>query len=231
MTERPSALRGPLSALQPAEVADFLDLATSRDFAADDVLVRQGEEAHHLLVLLRGRARVVVTTETGREVLVAVRGPGDVIGELAVLDPAARSATVSALEDLTALVVSSDAFLGFLHDRPHVMLALLRALVRRLRESDRHLVEGRTEDVRTRLARQLLQLGARYGTPSDNGIDLDVPLTQEQLASWIGTSREAVAMALRELRESGAVATSRMRITLLDIDALRAVAIGGGSPG
>ncbi len=227
MSRRPTALRGPLSVLRPPEVADFLDLATSREFAADDVLVRQGEGADHLLVLLRGRARVVVATGSGREVLVAVRGPGDVVGELAVLDPAARSATVSALEDLTALVVPSDAFLGFLHDRPHVMLALLRALVRRLRESDRHLVEGRTEDVRTRLARQLLQLGARYGAPSEEGIDLDVPLTQEQLASWIGTSREAVAMALRDLREEGAVATSRMRITLVDVDALRAVASGG----
>ena len=227
MTHRPTELRGPLSALQPDDVTDFLDLATTATFAAGDVLVRQGEEAHQLLVLLRGRVRVVVTTEAGREVLVAVRGPGDVIGELAVLDPGPRTATVSALEDLTALAVPGDAFRAFLDDRPHVMGALLRALVRRLRESDRHLVEDRTEDVGTRLARQLLELGARYGSPSEEGLDLDVPLTQEQLASWIGTSREAVAMALRDLRESGTVATSRMRITLLDVDALRDVGIGG----
>lgn len=226
MTHQPTALRGPLSVLSPAEAADLFALATTRSFATDDVLLLQGAQAHHLLVLLEGRARVVVTTEDGREVLVALRGPGDVVGELAVIDPAPRTATVSALEHVTALVVPANAFLAFIEERPHVMLAMLRALARRLRESDRYLVEGRTDDVSTRLCRQLLELAARYGTPSAEGIELDVPLTQEQLASWIGTSREAVGMALRDLRTRGAVTTGRKRITIRDVTALREVVLG-----
>ena len=227
MTRRPTALHGPLSVLRPEEISELLALSTTRSFLADEVLLRQGAQAHHVLVLLDGRARVVVTTTDGREVLVALLGPGDVLGELAVLDPAPRVATVSALEGVTALVVPGDAFLGFLEDHPHVMLSMLRVLARRLREADRHLVDQRTGDVVTRLSRHLLELGARYGVPSDDGLVLDVPLTQEQLASWVGTSREAVAMALRKLRTRGAVATSRRRITILDVAALREVAIAG----
>lgn len=217
-------LRGPLSVLKAADRAALFEVSSTRTYEPGQILVRQGERARAVHVLLDGRATVVRTTPQGREVLLALRGPGDTLGELAALDPAPRTATVTALEEMSSLVVPGDRFVGFLRERPVAMLALLQLLARRQRESDRRLVDTRAQEAITRLAGQLLELGARYGVASPDGLELEVPLSQQQLADWIGVSREAVSGGLRRLREQGAVTTGRMRITLHDVDRLREVA-------
>ncbi len=219
-------LQGPLSVLDGPDRAALLEVASAHSYEAGEVVVRQGERVRDVHVLLDGRVVVVRATPQGREVLLALRGPGDTLGELAALDPAPREATVTALERLTSLVVPGEAFVAFLAERPVAMRAMLQLLVRRLRESDRRLVDARSQEALTRLARHLLELGARYGAASEQGLELDVPLSQQQLADWVGVSREAVSAGLRQLREQGAVATRRMRITLLDVDRLRSVAAG-----
>lgn len=221
-------LRGPLSLLSDEDVAELLRVSVRRSHAPDDVLIFQGERADHVHVLLQGRVSVVRTTRDGREMLIALRGPGDTLGELAALDPAPRTATVTALERVDALSVPAGAFSVFLLERPSLTHGMLQLLARRLRESDHRLVEARGDDVLIRLTRRLLELGARYGRPGEVGLDLDVPLSQEQLASWVGVSREAVSMALRTLRDREAVETGRMRITILDVDGLREIALSGG---
>lgn len=219
-------LPGPLSVLDGADRAALAAIATTLTLERGSILVRQGEQAHHVHLLLDGRVVVVRATPQGREVLLALRGPGDTLGELAVFDPAPRMATATALEDVTCLVVPGAAFIRFLSERRAAMLAMLRLLARRQRESDRRLVDTRSEEAITRLARHLLELGARYGMASDDGLELDVPLSQQQLADWVGVSREAVSAGLRRLRDEDVLATARMRITLRDIDRLRQVAIG-----
>ena len=219
-------LQGPLSVLKDADRAALLELASLRTYETGHVVVRQGERVRDVHVMLDGRVAVVRTTPQGREVLLALRGPGDTLGELAALDPAPREATVTALEDLSSLVVPGARFAAYLAERPVAMQAMLQLLARRLRESDRRLVDTRAQEARTRLARHLLELGARYGVASEQGLELDVPLSQQQLADWVGVSREAVSAGLRRLREQGAVSTGRMRITLLDVDRLRTVAAG-----
>jgi CRP/FNR family transcriptional regulator, cyclic AMP receptor protein len=220
------ALQGPLSVLDSADQAALFDVARARSYEAGDVIVRQGARTRDVHVLLGGRAAVVRTTPEGREVLLALRGPGDTLGELAAFDPAPRLATVTALEPVRSLAIAGQQFVDFLTERPHAMLAMLRLLARRNRESDRRLVDTRAQEALTRLSRHLLELGARYGIASADGLELDVPLSQQQLAAWVGVSREAVSAGLRRLREQGAVATGRMRITLLDIDRLRDIAAG-----
>ena len=219
-------LQGPLSVLDGSDRAALLEIASSRTYDAGQVVVRQGEWVRNVHVLLDGRVTVVRTTPQGREVLLALRGPGDTLGELSALDPAPRAATVTTLEGVSSLVVPDGQFAAFLAERPVAMQAMLQLLARRLRESDRRLVDMRAQEALTRLARHLLELGARYGVASARGLELDVPLSQQQIADWIGVSREAVSAGLRQLREQGAVDTGRMRITLLDVDRLRSVAAG-----
>lgn len=219
-------LQGPLSVLDGSDRAALLEISSTRSYEAGQVVVRQGEHARGVHVLLDGRVVVVRTTPQGREVLLALRGPGDTLGEIAALDPAPRLATVTALEDVSSLVVPGGQFAAFLADRPTAMQAMLQLLARRLRESDRRLVDMRAQEALTRLARHLLELGARYGVATDRGLELDVPLSQQQIADWIGVSREAVSAGLRQLREQDAVDTGRMCITLLDVDRLRSVAAG-----
>lgn len=220
-------LQGPLSVLDGADRAALARIATIRDYEPGQVLVRQGERLRDVHVLLNGRAVVVRATPQGKDVLLALRGPGDTVGELAALDPAPRTATATALEALSSLVIPGDRFIDFLGERPSAMLAMLQLLARRHRESDRRLVDSRAQEAITRLARHLLELGARYGVASEQGLDLDIPLSQQQLADWVGVSREAVSGGLRRLREQDVVATGRLHITLLDVDRLRSVAMGG----
>lgn len=130
---------------------------------------------------------------------------------------------------MPCLTLPAEAFRAFVDHHPKVLTALVQLLARRLREADRRLVEARTEDVLTRLSHHLLELGARYGRTGDEGLDLDIPLSQEQLAAWIGTTRESVSLALSELRSREAVSTARKRITLVDVDVLRELATGSPS--
>jgi CRP/FNR family transcriptional regulator, cyclic AMP receptor protein len=218
--------RGPFSVLGREEAAEFAGLGHLATYGTGDALLRQGDRSDLVHVIVAGRVRVVRLTRHGAEVLLALRGPGDVIGELAAIDPAPRSATVNAIENVSSLTITGGAFRGFLRGHPHLLLAITRTLVSRLRESDRRLVEGRVEDTRTRVARQLLELAVRYGRVADRGLDLDVPLSQEQLASWVGASREAVSLALRDLRASEGILTGRLRITIIDVDVVREAAFG-----
>jgi CRP/FNR family transcriptional regulator, cyclic AMP receptor protein len=184
------SLQGPLSVLEVADRRTLLEIASARTYDTNEDLVRQGECPRDVHVLLKGRATVVRTTPEGREVLLALRGPGDTLGEIAAIDPAPRMATVTALEEVSSLVVPGERFVNFLNERPPAMSAMLRLLARRNRESDRRLVDTRAEEALTRLARHLLELGARYGVASQDGIELDVPLSQQQLAAWVGVTRE-----------------------------------------
>jgi CRP/FNR family transcriptional regulator, cyclic AMP receptor protein len=219
-------LHGPLSVLDDSEVAELLTGAIEQSHDARSILLRQGAEGQEVLVILEGRVGVLMGTPEGDEVLIAIRGPGDVLGELALFDPAPRIATVMALEEVRTLTLDGAGFLDFLAHHPHAVRAMLQLVVRRLRETDQRLVDTRTESTATRLARDLLMLGARFGTPHDEGLLLDVPLSQEQLASLVGASREAVNAALGDLRHRGAVRTGRMRITLVDVELLRGLAFG-----
>jgi CRP/FNR family cyclic AMP-dependent transcriptional regulator len=221
---RPDRLRGPLSVLSSADVGELLALGRRRPLQAGEVLVGEGQHSSEVYVVLAGRVRVLMTARDGREILVGVRGAGEVLGELAALDPAPRSATVSALEVGEAVVIPGGSFSAFLQARPPLMLAMLRSLSRRLRDTDRQLVERNAEDATTRLARSLLELAARYGVVEDGGVRLDVPLSQQELANGIGASREAVNAILARWRDAGIVTTGRMRITLLDLRRLRGAA-------
>lgn len=200
--------------------------ATPATYRAGQALLHQGQQPSQVHILTRGRVTILRTTHDGHEILLALRGPGDTLGELAALDPAPHVATANAIDEVSCLTLPADTFRTFVHHHPKVLAALVQLLARRLREADRRLVEARTEDVLTRLSRHLLELGARYGRAGEAGLDLDIPLSQEQLAAWIGTTRESVSLALGELRGRQAVMTARRRVTLVDVDVLRELATG-----
>lgn len=179
---------------------DLLGLGVERRYEAGDVIIRFGAPSRQVHLVRQGRVKVVVPTEHGWQALLAVRGVGDVLGELAVLDGQPRSASVVALETVSTVEVPGARVLEFLRRRPEAMLVLLRTLSRRLRETDRRAsqVGGRT--VGSRLARRLLELAGSEGQPADDGVLIAVPLSHQDLADWIGASREAVSHALGRFR-------------------------------
>jgi CRP-like cAMP-binding protein len=210
-----------LDQLTPEETAELRSRAMTRHFTRGATIMHQGEEPGRVLVIERGRAKVTVVTEDGTEVVLAFREPGDLLGELSALGAARRAATVRAVEDLDAMAIAAGDFEAYLEAQPRVALVILRVVIDRLRDSDRQQVEFAAHHTLSRVAARLVELAERFGEPDDGGVVIDLPISQEELASWSGASREATSKALRDLRELGAVETRRRNITVRDVDLLK----------
>jgi CRP/FNR family transcriptional regulator, cyclic AMP receptor protein len=213
-----------LEALTPEEAADLRASGRERHYDAGVALFHEGDDAGSVIVLLAGRAKLTVPLSSDREVIVAVRGPGDLLGELAALVDAPRSATVATIEPVEALIVSGSAFAAFLDRNARVGLVILRLVAERLLYADLQQAQFATHDVVGRVAHRLVELTDRFGVETGDGIVLDVPLSQEELAGWTGASREAVNKALQVLRSLHMIQTGRRRLTVLDADGLRRLA-------
>ena len=216
--------QGFLAELAPSAREMLAALGRRRRFAANAPLFLEGDPGQTVMVLHAGRVKVSASSDDGHGVLLAVRGPGDVLGDLSAIDGEPRSATATALEPVDAQVITSDDFRTFLADVPGAGLALLRVVTARMRDSDRLRVEFGARDTLGRVALRLLELADAAGEATDQGIRITVPLTQDELAQWVAGSREAVARALASLRKRGLVTTARREIVVTDLDGLRAAA-------
>lgn len=214
---------GFLGLLTRDERAALDERGSRRKVRRGTFLFTEGESSEHVIVVLAGRLKVSSFTQEGKEVVLAVRGPGDLLGEFSALDGEPRLGSVAALEPAEVVVVPASRFQEFLELHPRIAVLLLRIVVGKLREAERQRVEFGAYDTVGRVARRLLELVDRYGEHGapDEGIAIDLPITQEELAGWTGASREAVSKALRELRGRGLVETRRRRIVVLDVEALR----------
>jgi CRP/FNR family transcriptional regulator, cyclic AMP receptor protein len=194
----------------------------SRSFRRGAALFSEGDVADRVFLIEHGWVTLRTATPAGGDVILGLRGPGDVVGELSVLDGEPRTATALAVDDVDAVVVPARLMSAMLGREPELAGELLRLLAGRLRESDRQRREFAMLDSLGRVARRLLELAERFGEPTgDGGVRVDLPLSQEQLASWCGCSREATVKALRTLRQVANVTTGRRTITLRDPELLR----------
>jgi len=208
-----------LWALPPADRAALLAAGTRRHFGAADRMIQQGVADDFVIVISDGWAAVRADAANGRAFLLALCGPGDVVGELSVLDGGPHNATVTALTGLEAHVVSGACFHRFLANHATVGVALLRGMALRLRAIDAHSRDLATLPVAQRLARLLITLDkdGSHHAPA-------VRLPQQELAAAIGTTRESVAKCLAALRARGVLVTAGRQITVVDRVALAAIA-------
>lgn len=214
-----------------AAFMDRLGPSDRRDLLAEGRRVRlrpgttgliEGQVSGQVLLILEGHVRACSTASDGREYLLAVRRPGDLVGELSALDGRPHSATVSAFENVEALAFPASSFRAFLRSHPDAALAVLELITERLRDADRKRAEFGSMDTTARVAARIAELAEEHGQAIAGGVRIELALSQEELATWVGASREAVSRALRLFRERGWIATQRRGITVLDPDALRA---------
>ena len=223
-----------LAELTPAEREELAARGRVRDFDRGETLFIEGEEPGWVAVLLQGRVKACSYRELGGETLLAVRGPGALLGEVAAIDGLPRSATVTALEPVRALAVTADEFMAFLQAHGRVSVLIMRMLCQRWRDADRKRVEFGMFDATGRVAQRLVELAERFGVPYDRrtgtqaaagaggeSVRITLNLSQEELAGWVGASREAVSKALRTLRRHGWIETGRRRLIVHDLQALR----------
>jgi CRP-like cAMP-binding protein len=202
------------------DLTRLADAARTRTFRRGQYLWYQGDPGDTLLVVCDGRLKVVLGSEEGEEAVLVSVGSCEVIGELAVLDGARRSASVVAVERTTALVLTRAAVFDAMARHPAVLEAMLRSLgrlVRRLTEQNGDLV---FLDLGGRLAKLLLRL-AEGQVPGADGIVLDTHLTQSELAASIGASRPAVNRVLHLFASRGLIRVDGQVIVLQDLPGLR----------
>lgn len=211
-----------LALLSEGDRAVLLTLGRPRRFGRGERLMRQGEPGDAVMVLLTGHVKVGHTDARGHEHVLAFRGPGDVLGESTVMHGEPRPSSETALEPVEARVVAAVEFRRFVRGTPSAALALIDDLSRRFRDANILLRQFGDLDTGGRLAARLVELSGRYGEPTEGGIRITLPLTQEDLGGCTSSSRAGVTAALRTMRELGWIATERRRVTVLDLAALTA---------
>lgn len=196
-----------------------------RTFPRGQTLFVEGDRPERVYLVERGRVLITCTGSGGKEVVLGLVGSGAVLGEVSVFDGGPRSATAVTVEDVDAVVASASALTRAAQelDTAH---ELIRILASRLRESDRRRLEFASLDTLGRVSWRLVELGERFGRETPEGISLDLPISQDQLASWCAASREATVKALASLRALGAISTGRRHVLIADPEALRRHAEG-----
>ncbi len=172
------------------------------------------------MVLRTGRAKVCAR-RAGHEVILSVLDPGSLLGELSAIDGSPRSATVIALEPVEIDVIDLEEFSEFLLGHPRVPTELLRLLSSRIRSLSTRQLEFGTAGTLTRACATIARLADRYGVEGDGRLTIDAPLSQQEMASWSGMSREALVKALHQLRSLGWMTVEDHTLVLLDLDAIR----------
>ncbi len=179
----------------------------------------EGEPTTHVFILVTGWVKVLAVTGDGRELVLALRGQGDIVGEVAGVTTGHRNATVEAVDTVRALIVRYDRFDTFLGSHPGADRAYRQVMTLRWNDAATTLRSRALTTGAQRLALLLLELTDRYGSVA-NGT---MPLSQEELASLAGTSRATVTRALGNWRKRGLVRTGQRRITIIDPKGLRQV--------
>lgn len=198
----------------------LLELGGPRIFTRGERLMHRGEPGERVLVLLEGHVKASNVDSRGREMVLSFRGPGDVLGELTFSHADPRSSNVTAIEPVAARAIAASEFRHYLERTPTAALTLIDVISQRFRDANLVRIQFGDLDTVGRIAARLIELCERYGARTESGIQIRLPVTQEDLGSWTASSRAGVANALRTMRELGWIRTERRRITVLDVDAL-----------
>ncbi len=212
-----------LDSLPTAEREAVLRAGHERQWSAGEPVFRQGDPAGSAVIVLAGLLKIHKQTAGGGEVILALRGPGDLLGEVSAVPDAVRTAHATALERVQGVTIPVPDLRAVLSGHPRLGLALLEMLMVRLRTADSHRLEYATAESLPRVTSRLVELAERFGKSGDDGrVEVAMPITQEELASWSAASLESTARALRTLRELKLIETHRRRLVVLDLERLRA---------
>jgi CRP/FNR family transcriptional regulator, cyclic AMP receptor protein len=187
-----------------------------RTFAKGMILFHQGTIGQRLYIVESGNVRIFALSESGQEITINIYGPGEVFGELALLDGLPRSAGAVALERLVTLTLHRDDFLEQLATSPAMARNIIELLSARLRYTTAYAERLSFLDVHGRVAAKLLELATRYGRPQDRGMRIELGLTQSELATWVSATRESVNKVLGAFRERGLIDLEGQQVIILN---------------
>jgi CRP-like cAMP-binding protein len=188
-----------------AELDKISSLLAEREIPKDTNIVSRDEPGDSMFIILKGRVKVVIFGDSGREVILTLLKTGEFFGEMALLDDLPRSASVVAAEDSKVLVLTRDQFAEYVRRNPAIGLNVMAELSRRLRRADEIISNLALLDVYSRVAHIMIDMAKRDGEECEEGILIRDRPTQQEIASMIGTSRETVSRVLSEFQRRGFV--------------------------
>jgi CRP/FNR family transcriptional regulator len=205
------------STLSPEDLAQVAEVVVPRRFEAGEVVFKEGDEGTTCYIVRSGQARAIREHPDGRSITLAHFAPGDIFGEMAMLDGERRSATVDTTEATEAIAILSTDMHRLLREHPDISVKLIAALGQRLRETNERLARQSFQTVQSRVAAALAALVA---AADDGGGDVLITITQAELAQLAGSSRESASRFLAVLERAGIITQGRGKLTVHDAQAL-----------
>lgn len=206
--------------LDPDDRKLLVSQARIRNFSAGDVIFLMGSSGDSMMAVLDGTVRISVPSMEGREIVLAILQPGELLGEIALLDGKERTADARAMTDCSLAILERRAVVAFLEQHPSGMLSLVEVLCGRLRQSDQRIAEMVFLDLPARLAKTLLRMSSVASGRAGTRIDL----SQRELGNIVGSSRESINKCLREWQRSGIVRIDDNKIVIVKRVLLKALA-------
>ena len=203
-----------LDQLSPTDRAGLEALGRVRQFTSGERAFRAGEAGSHVYFLQTGKLRIVQPCPMGRDVILWFCLPGEICGLAEVARGGGRLVSAVACEPSGVIAVSQEQFRQFLLERPHVALLSMQVLASRLRVLGEMFVNLVSDDVNTRIAKLILRLSARYGRREGSEVVLDIPLTHQEIADMVGTTRQTATSVLSSLRRAGVLSIDNHRIRI-----------------
>lgn len=208
------------------DVRSIAQLAALRRYRAKETVVRQQDPGGELFAILEGHAKVVTSDAEGRDTALDIMGPGEVFGEIALLDGAPRSATIITLSDCEMLTLRQEHFEAFLEEHPRAAINLLRTTVRRLRRLTQRAEDIAFLNVSARLARRIVRLADEHGRSETDGVRVLIRLSQQEIGDLIGATRESANKHIRAWEQKGLVSQRSGFLVIHDLQAMRIVGEG-----
>jgi len=209
-----------LAQLAPAELDRVVAMASERRLASGKVIFQKGDPGTSLMAVLSGRVRIGAFSEDGKEIILNIIEAGQMFGEIALLDGKQRTADATAMGPTTLVVLERREFIPFLERNPSIAIRLLEVLCERVRRTSEMVESVAFLGFGARLARLLLRLAETYGEDSENGIRINLKLSQTDLGNLIASTRESVNRQLKAWSEQGIIEVERGQITIVDLAAL-----------
>ena len=216
-----------LSRLEPAEMEEFLGIAVLENFTANEAIFHKGDPGNSFYAILEGRVGINTVSEEGKAIFLNILDPGEVFGEIALLDGKERTAGAVAMQPSVLLRVGRAEFLPFLERHPSLAIRLMAVLCARLRWISDIIEDTIFLDIPRRLTKRLLTLAQRHGEKGDGGLRIRIKLSQEELGHMLGATRESVNKGLRALQEMEAISYDDGYILIRDMGRLKTLVNNG----
>ncbi|MHB8792677.1 MAG: Crp/Fnr family transcriptional regulator [Thermoleophilia bacterium] len=209
------------SPLSEEELDSIIPQVVKRRLKKNTVIFHENDPASAFYLVKSGRVKIYKTGPEGREQVLSILGDGQIFGDVPAFDGGPYPASAATMTDSEIYLIRSEDFQALVRRHPEVALKIIRVLGQRLRQSMELVRDLSFKQVPHRLAGLLVKLAGEYGTESEAGLLIELPLSRQELADIVGTSRETITRELKKMEREGLVLIDRRRLTISDPERLR----------